>query len=344
MDKRFSYKGAMHVHTVRSDGSGNLDEISKAAARAGLSWIIVTDHNDFDSEEGFMNGVCVIKGEEISPDNANHYLALDIKEKIEPHENPTVNVVNVIRQGGFGICAHPDESGMRKNSHKPIKWTDETVSGDGVEIWNAMSDWTDNYDEKNFLKTAAAFLFPRFFMRGAKRKTLAGWDNSNLHSRFVKPAVSGCDAHAFKIKKYIIPVTVFSYERMFRTSAVNSIILKKELPKDFEACKKAVLGAIRGANNIILNASEIKTAPEIFVESRGKRAYCGELANFSKDETYFVAEFENPVRIRLLRDGKVVLKTFGNKIRYKIEKRGKYRIEGLKWLRPVFYSNPICVF
>ena len=71
---KYNSIGAIHIHSVYSDGTGNIDLISKAAKKAGLDWIIVTDHNSFDIEEGIYNGVYVIKGEEISPKNENHYL------------------------------------------------------------------------------------------------------------------------------------------------------------------------------------------------------------------------------------------------------------------------------
>src|SRR5262245_55919100 len=38
--------GAYHVHTNRSDGTGSPDEIADAAARAGLTFVIFTDHGD----------------------------------------------------------------------------------------------------------------------------------------------------------------------------------------------------------------------------------------------------------------------------------------------------------
>ncbi len=37
--------GNMHMHTLYSDGTATHREIAEAAARAGLDWIIVTDHN-----------------------------------------------------------------------------------------------------------------------------------------------------------------------------------------------------------------------------------------------------------------------------------------------------------
>src|SRR4029077_13390979 len=38
--------GAYHVHTTRSDGHGDRDAVAHAAARAGLKFVILTDHGD----------------------------------------------------------------------------------------------------------------------------------------------------------------------------------------------------------------------------------------------------------------------------------------------------------
>ena len=39
-------RGAYHVHSTVSDGTGSIDEIAAAAARAGLQFVILTDHGD----------------------------------------------------------------------------------------------------------------------------------------------------------------------------------------------------------------------------------------------------------------------------------------------------------
>src|SRR5512133_3030309 len=36
--------GAYHVHTTRSDGHGDRAQVAAAAARAGLAFVILTDH------------------------------------------------------------------------------------------------------------------------------------------------------------------------------------------------------------------------------------------------------------------------------------------------------------
>ena len=119
---KFQYRGAIHIHSLNSDGSGDIETISRAAQKAGLSWIILTDHNYIDTEEGIYNNVYVLKGEEISPKNKNHYLALGINHKIEPDENPQIFIGEVREQNGIGFAAHPDEFSKRKNNYPPINW------------------------------------------------------------------------------------------------------------------------------------------------------------------------------------------------------------------------------
>ena len=43
---RRTIAGALHVHSSVSDGSADRAEIAAAAKRAGLSFVVVTDHGD----------------------------------------------------------------------------------------------------------------------------------------------------------------------------------------------------------------------------------------------------------------------------------------------------------
>ena len=65
-DSRRRVSGVLHVHSVHSDGVGDVDEIVAAAKRARLDFVIITDHNDFDlkPQERYSDGVLVIVGQE----------------------------------------------------------------------------------------------------------------------------------------------------------------------------------------------------------------------------------------------------------------------------------------
>lgn len=324
-NKFFNYSGAIHIHTNFSDGSGDINEISMAAKKAGLDWIIITDHNSLDIEEGFYNGVCVIKGEEISPQNSNHYLAFDINKNICPHSDPNVYIEKVRKQGGFGFAAHPDESDNRKNKAKPIKWTDKSIIPDGIEIWNWFSDWADNYDETNIFTIAYGYLFRHRLVKGPHIETLKWWDELNSKSEKLIPAIAGVDAHALKIFKYIVPVTVFSYECSFKT-LTNVITLRTPLPHSFDGRKKVILQAIKDGNNIIVNRHIKNAIPQIFLSG----------------EHIFVRLSFN-AQIRLIYNGMLIFTKNAKSIEFYAQTKGSYRVEIFLNNKPWVYSNPINV-
>lgn len=318
----YTYKGAIHIHSIFSDGTGNIEEISNAAKNAGLSWIIITDHNNIDIEEGFYNGVCVIKGEEISPENTNHYIALDIKKNIEPDINPQKYIDEVRLQGGFGFAAHPDESDIRKNNAPPIKWIDKLIIPDGVEIWNWFSDWADNYDESNIFRIIYSYIFRHNIIKGPKLETLKWWDELNNKTDKIVPAIAGVDAHALKITKYIIPVKIFPYISMFKT-LVNVLTIEEELPKDYYEQRKIILQSIKEGKNIMINNNLKEGTPLIYLSDK-------------------IINVELPVSstIKVLFNGEIVYCTDGKCINYKIERKGKYRVEVYLKNKPWIYSNP----
>jgi hypothetical protein len=66
---RAPVRGAIHIHTRRSDGTGTVDDIARAASRAGLNFVILTDHGDGTREPdtpAYRSGVLCIDAVEIS--------------------------------------------------------------------------------------------------------------------------------------------------------------------------------------------------------------------------------------------------------------------------------------
>src|SRR5947207_11396832 len=55
--------GAFHIHTTRSDGIGDRAAVAAAAARAGLRFVILTDHGDATrppDPPAYLDGVLVL--------------------------------------------------------------------------------------------------------------------------------------------------------------------------------------------------------------------------------------------------------------------------------------------
>ncbi len=338
--KNYNYKGAIHIHSINSDGSGDIDNITKAAKKAGLSWIIITDHNYFDLEEGIYNDIYVIKGEEISPQKENHYIALDINNRIEPNDNPQIYINEVREQNGIGFAAHPDEFKKRNNNYPPINW-DKSFIPDGVEIWNWFSCWGDRLNTKNIFTLAFSYIFKHLLVKKAPQKSLNWWDRLNSQNQIIIPAIGGIDAHALKVKKYFLPFTIFPYKSMFKT--INNVInLKEPLSNNFEIAKKQILNAIKNGNNVIVNNKVLNKIPNIEIINNLQTAYSGEYLNLDQ-ETYLKVNVNKKALIKIILNGRELYKCVAKKCNLLLTEIGKYRVEILINKKGYAYSNPILV-
>ena len=158
----------------------------------------------------------------------------------------------------------------------------------------------------------------------------------------IVPAIGGIDAHALKIKKYIIPVTVFPYKYMFNT-LVNEIYLYEPMSDCFSDAKNQILNAIKNGNNIIFNRQTCKNAPiEIYVENETEIKYCGETLNFNKN-LYINVNLPIQAIVNVIRNG-VIYRTYcGKNLRLEIKQEGKYRIEAEINGYGYFYTNPFSI-
>ena len=132
--------GAFHVHTTRSDGTGTMEEVAAAAARAGLQFVVFTDHGDATrppESPRYLSGVLCLDGVEIST-TGGHYAAVGLPASPYPLAGEPRDVVeDVARLGGFGVVTHPD-------SRKPgLSWSAWDTGFDAVEWLNADSEWRD---------------------------------------------------------------------------------------------------------------------------------------------------------------------------------------------------------
>ncbi len=130
--------GILHIHSSRSDGLSPPDVIAAAAARAGLKFIVFTDHGDATRAADppvYRSGVLCLDGVEIST-RGGHYVAFDMPAAPYPLAGEPRDVVEDVRRlGGFGVAAHPD-------SPKPqLRWTGWSAPFDGIELLNPDTSW-----------------------------------------------------------------------------------------------------------------------------------------------------------------------------------------------------------
>jgi len=197
--------GILHVHTNRSDGLSGPDEIAAAAARAGLKFIVFTDHGDatrrLDPPQ-YRSGVLCIDGVEIST-SGGHYIAIDMPPSPYPLAGEPRDVVEDVRRlGGFGIAAHPDSPKLE------LKWREWTAPIDGVELLNpdtAWRVWIDHAREPAMkwpARRRLAFALVDYAYRPAEvmasliepSRAFYNWEALTRRRRVV--ALAGVDAHA----------------------------------------------------------------------------------------------------------------------------------------------------
>ena len=269
-----SVAGAFHVHTNRSDGLSSPYEIEAAAARAGLKFVVFTDHGDGTrppDPPAYRSGVLCLDGVEIST-NGGHYIALDMPAAPYPLAGEARDVVEDVRRlGGFGIAAHPD-------SGKPqLRWREWAAPFDGVEVLNLDTGWrlwaeqarapAGKWPARRHL--AAAILNYPF----RPSETIAGLIRSGeglmyqwaaVAARRPVVAIAGVDAHArLDLRddpvdtRYALPLP--AYEASFRVLSIR-VRPERPLTGDAAADGAAIMRAIR-AGHLYTAVDAVATPP-----------------------------------------------------------------------------------
>ena len=197
--------GILHVHTNRSDGLSGPDDIAAAAARAGLKFLVFTDHGDATRRPDppqYRSGVLCLDGVEIST-SGGHYIAIDMPASPYPLAGEPRDVVEDVRRlGGFGIAAHPDSPKLE------LKWREWSAPIDGVELLNPDTAWRAWLDQAKAPATKwparrrLALALVDYAYRPAEvmasliqpSRAFYNWEALTRRRRVV--ALAGVDAHA----------------------------------------------------------------------------------------------------------------------------------------------------
>jgi len=247
--------GIVHVHTKRSDGRSAPDEIAKAAARAGLKFVVFTDHGDATRPSDppvYQSGVLCLDAVEIST-TGGHYLALDMPAAPYPLGGDAPGVVeDVKRLGGFGVVAHP-------NSPKPdLSWDAWDVPFDAIEWLNPDTSWRLRVQAPgwrarwNIVATLLGYPFRApetiaHLMAGSELD-VSRWESFAHRRRVV--VLAGADAHArlaltsAEPRGREISLPLPGYEASFRALSVHA---RTDRPLTGDAARDAatVMQALR---------------------------------------------------------------------------------------------------
>jgi len=344
----FEYIGAIHMHSVFSDGSGEVPQIAKFADEVGLDFIILTDHNtlralDEGYENWYGNTLCLVGSEINDKENKNHYLAFGINKTYSTRTSAKEYVRKIKEDGGIGFLAHPHEKRQHMKEHPPYPWIEwGTEDFNGIEIWNHMSEWMENLTEDNKYQ---AFLHPLRTITAPQKETLKLWDELNLKRKVV--GIGGVDAHAHKYNLLgFMEVEIFPYKVLFKSIRTH-VLLNTELIHDnteesIQNSKKAIYDALADGKCFFANDYHADSKGfRFFAEADDKIYQMGDYINRTDNVKLRVLLPVKEAEIKLIRNGEEIADTFDNSADFFIERDGVYRVEVCIHKKAWIYSNHI---
>ncbi|MFN3653611.1 MAG: PHP domain-containing protein [Armatimonadota bacterium] len=334
------YRGAIHIHTEYSDGSGTFPEVVEAARASGLDYIIASDHNTLqpvkDGHQRYWDDLLVLIGTEISTD-AGHVLGLDLPESF-PFEtrDPQQAIDRVRAAGGFSVIAHPMSPRWL--------WRDWSVRGyTGIEIINLSSLVDDdlmNAQEGLRIQQRSVQRLLRLARRyttdpDGVMKTITNNDVepergkwSELLGRGRQMISTGAvDAHArVPLGRQVLKVP--TYQEAFESVSTYAVTTEP-LSRSFERDRRLVYSAYRNGR---IFAAYPRVAPaagfRFTATSGGRTATMGQPLRLAQRAVLRVEapDHASPV-IRLLRDAAEVKTAEGQTLEWTATQPGAYRVE-----------------
>ncbi len=328
-------KGAIHVHSRYSDGSGSVEEIVAAAAKAGLDYCILTDHDTLKAADDGFGGrygkMLLVVAAEVSPFRRGHCLAVSCRDVKGYRWMPEKFFLRKLRRDGADTyIAHP--GGQVKptfgiNLRQWHAWQEEQFTG--IEIWSYMHDWVKNVSPLTLPKY---YLHPEQAIDGPEGRVLGLWDRLNIHRRVV--GIGALDAHA--VKMFFGLLVAFEYEFLFRTILTH--VLVDEWGNDQEADTAELARSLREGRAYV--SYEADAPAEGFDFRAGDDVVMGARVRF-RDEMTLRVTLPQTAEIRLIHNGRLTADCIGAGAEFKAAGPGVYRVEVRLRERPWIFSNPI---
>ncbi len=351
----FPWRGALHVHSLASDGAGDIDEIVAAAADAGVDFLVLSDHNPFASnrpEARWHGSVLLIVAEEISTEEG-HLLAL----QVGPHRyrfGPAARqaIVDIHDEGGWALVAHGD--------HARQAWRGGWGGTEGLEVINLAAMWSRQTALSGAVALGTSFInsdHAALKLLGGPWLMLRLWDS--LIELSVEPvalprrrvAIGAADAHG----PVVGPVPGYAET----LAALSTLVWLGESPQQARVAGTAaavieeqLMEALRGGyaaveTTVLGDARNFR----FIAESSGGFARMGEFAAWERGPWRMRVDFQASVEteVIMLRDGEQIAQATASTLEVDAQTPGTYRAEvyrtdvadreagGPPWL----VSNPI---
>lgn len=270
--------GAVHVHTTHSDGSGTPEHVAQAARHAGLSFLVITDHNTDRARpfSGYRDGVLVMVGAELST-HQGHLLGLGMRPLAFPPAVDARNALDDVQHlGGAAFVAHPE------STRDGLDWRGWALGGGwGLEVLNLDSLWRQ-VSWSVFLRAVAAWPFDAAYALasgfGRPEAALARWD-ALLRLR-AAAGLAGVDAHGFPsygsvfrvLRNYVLLDAPLSGAAVRDAAAVREALARGRSYMALEALAPAggfFFHAVRGEETWQMGDT-VAPAPDLLLRAGGR--------------------------------------------------------------------------
>jgi hypothetical protein len=316
--KQREIRGAYHLHSTFSDGRKTVDEIAETASRAGLDFIILTDHGSPNrrslAAQGWKHGLLVLAGTEISSSRGHLVaLAFDLPRR-RFSQNAELAALEVQALGGFTVIAHP---------YSKTRWSwGWTGAYGGIEVMDSDSVIKRNW-RRALTRLPLMLVKPEVVllkMISRPEDTLRQWD---------RMLASGTPRGYYSVDAHWLYGPAF---KIFRIYA----LLDSSLAEDFAAARAQVLEALRGGR--FFNAVDAAADPS------GFRFWLDGKTLRVKTPYSFAHE------TRIIYHGRVAATSPADDLAYPASEPGPYRVEvylrersPLRATVPWIISNPVVV-
>jgi hypothetical protein len=169
---------------------------------------------------------------------------------------------------------------------------------------------------------------------------LSKWDELNLKRKVC--GIGAVDAHAHPYKLGPLKLTIFPYEVQFKSLRTH-LVLDQPLSSDFEKGKAQIFSALLNCNAFASNHRR-GDAKGFMFHAVGKKHFAriGEEINLEESPD-LIAETPAKTGIRLIHNGKLIIRTKGKELSYQPKEKGIYRVEAFKGDKGWIFSNHIRV-
>jgi hypothetical protein len=365
LSKQKTIAGVINVRTQKSSGSGTVIDVTSAAQKTGLNFVLVTDLNDFQPQlnnEKYYENVLVLSGGTYSYLGSIliNFAYEDTEHLVGAGRVQTVFTDILSRpaastKAGSFVLTHPLRPSYQLNKI-PQGLT-------GIEIFNLKNIFQRTWSDSKFSIFWSILIYPfnptLSFLRlfpGSIDDELNYWDRINLNSEHLIFGFAGLGADA-RLKITSAQYIEFpSYETLFSTVR-NRIWPISELTGNAPKDKTKIDDALKSGRfymSVDLLSSGDGFINTIYNKGSNKTPYyTGSIIPFSSDLHMFV---EHPIipglesEIVVYKDGEVYMTSNLNSAHFQLNSPGLYRSEvrikvmypipeGNKWVKWIV-SNP----